>query len=66
MAGRKEEMIKIEFSKDRQKFGYNKWHDPIGKTFDHCEDYSGRIYTTLRLFSTPLGCIRIEMAPAIF
>jgi len=59
-------MIKLELFKERHKFGYKKWHNPIGKTFHHCEDYSGRICTTLRLLSTPFGCIRIETAPAVF
>jgi hypothetical protein len=61
-----EENMKMNFFNERQKFGYRKWHEPIGRTFVHCESYSGRIYTTLRLLSTPFGCVRIETAPAVF
>lgn len=54
-------MIKVLYFREFRKFGYKKWHCPIGRTFDGDK----RIYETHRLFSTPCGSVRIDTAPKI-
>ena len=57
--------LKIEAFRERHKIGYRKWYEPIGKTFDHVEDYRGRIYITYWMLSTPFGCLRLCAMPQI-
>ena len=59
--------IKTEFFKKdpgNKIFGYRKWHSPIGKGFDHADDYAGlRIYETHWLFTLPFFEIRLTAKP---
>jgi len=56
------------FKKDpgNKKFGYRKWHTPIGEGFYHADEYAGkRIYETNYLFTMPFFEVRFTTAPHI-
>lgn len=55
--------LKFEFFKEHHWFSWKKWYSPIGKVFDHVENYKGRIYETHWSLSTPVGSIRLTSMP---
>jgi len=57
--------FKIETFKEKHPFEFKRWYSPIGRVFDHIENPKERIYETLWLLSTPVGCIRLTATPHI-
>jgi hypothetical protein len=59
--------IKVEFFKKdpgNKKFGYRKWHSPIGKKLSHVDYYNwARIYETHWLFTLPFFEVRFTALP---